>query len=463
MPTGDTTFLTPLAIAMTAAMCLLMVVLPRRYALFPVIAIISFMTLGEQVVVSGMHFSMMRVLALVGWVRILVRGEMRGFKMNRIDLVFTLWVLSSFTCSVLLWRTHENFINRLGFAYNALGLYFMFRMLIRDLEDIKRVFRMVALLLIPLAMMMLNEKLTGANLFSIFGGVSAITRIREGVLRCQGPFAHPILAGSFGATLCPLLFALLWQKGKDRLVGILGIVSALVVTITSASSGPAFALIFGLIGLAMWKWREHLRLVRWGIVATFLGLSLVMNAPVWFILGRVGLFAGSTGYHRAYIIDHFLRNFSEWWLVGVKDTAHWGALMADVTNEYVWQGVQGGLLTLLLFIAVIVQCFRGVGLTVRGMKNDSFMNRICVWVLGAALLAHVVNYLSIDYFDQNVVNWYLLLGMISTISGAYLSPKKASLAREVRPVALSPSISQAGSMRVACPRPIAGTKLPGRS
>jgi hypothetical protein len=421
--------LNTLGLIFIVTMCFFILILPRRYAIAPLIVITCYMTLGEDVLVNGFHFTMFRILALVGWVRILSRGEIRNFKINPIDKLFVCWVIANATCDVILWGTYAEFVNRLGFAYNALGLYFMFRILIRDLDDIKRTYRIVAVLIIPLGFFMLAEKITGHNAFAVFGGVDAITRVREGSLRCQGPFAHPILAGSFGATLCPLLFALWWQGARNRVIAVLGILSAITITVTSASSGPAFALMFGILALIMWNWRQHLRKLRWAIAITLIGLQMVMKAPVWFLLGRVSLFSGSTGFHRAYIIDHFIGHFSEWWLVGVKDTAHWGALMADVTNEYVFQGITGGLLTLVLFIWIIVRCFRGVGLTVRGMKDAPFADQISVWVLGAALLTHAVNYISIDYFDQNVVNWYMLLAMISTVSGSYLLAKRGVLLR----------------------------------
>jgi hypothetical protein len=413
-----------LGLAFIIAMCVLILIFPRRYAIVPLIIIICYMTLGENVLVNGLHFTLIRILALAGWLRILMRGEFRKFKMNSIDWLFIFWVISDVTCYMILWHDNAAFINRLGYAYNAIGFYFMFRVLIRDLDDIKRTYKIVAILIIPLGFFMLAEKITGHNAFAIFGGVDAITRIRDGSLRCQGPFAHPILAGSFGATLCPLFFALWWQGPRNRVIAVLGILSAVTITIASASSGPAFALMFGILGLIMWNWRQHLRKVRWAIVCTLIGLQVVMKAPVWFLLGRVSLFSGSTGFHRAYVIDHFINHFSEWWLIGEKNTSHWGAVMSDITNEYVFQGVEGGLLTLVFFIWIISRCFRGVGLTVRGMKDASFPDKMSVWVLGAALLTHAVNFISISYFDQNIVNWYMLLAMISTVSGAYLLVKQ---------------------------------------
>ena len=115
-----------------------------------------------------------------------------------------------------------------------------------------------------------------------------------------------------------------------------------------------------------------------------------MKAPVWFVIARADVFGGSTGWHRAALIDAAVKHFGDWWLVGIKDTGVWslGAthLLADVTNQYIWQGVQGGLLTMLLFILIIVLCFRGIGREVRATrKTRTLPDRLCIWSLGAAL------------------------------------------------------------------------------
>jgi hypothetical protein len=49
-----------------------------------------------------------------------------------------------------------------------------------------------------------------------------------------------------------------------------------------------------------------------------------MKAPVWFLIARIDLAGGSSGYHRAMLIDTFLRHFGDWWLLGTKDAFSWG-------------------------------------------------------------------------------------------------------------------------------------------
>jgi hypothetical protein len=437
--TDGTTFINGIGLGFTLFMCVLMLVLPRRFALIPVIILTCYMTMGERLMILGANFTMIRILTLVGWVRIIGRGEVYRLRLNGIDKAMIAWAISAIVIYTLLWQTGQAFINRLGFAYDTFGLYFLFRFLVRDLNDIKRTMRILAILIAPLAAAMLAEKLTGRNAFAVFGGVMEFTRIREGSLRCQGPFAHPILAGSFGATLLPFFLGM-WSQGKQvRLVVVLAALSCLVITVTSASSGPFLALLAGVGAFAMWSRRRWLRTIRWGILLALVGLHLVMKAPVWFIIARADVFGGSTGWHRAALIDAAVKHFGDWWLLGVKDTGVWSGqthLLADVTNEYVWQGVQGGLLTLVLFILIIVFCFRGVGRAVRAMrKTHPLTDLLCIWSLGASLFAHVVNYMSISYFDQNFVNWYLLLSMISTATGAYVFSLPRSSVASAMPLA----------------------------
>ncbi len=405
----------------TLVMCVLMIFLPRRYALVPVVIVMCFMTMGQAVLVMGLHFSMIRILALSGWTRLLLRREIRSVKLNAIDKAVIWWVISSVVINGLLWQTSDALINRLGLAYNAAGMYFLFRHLLRGLEEIIRVVRITAVLVIPLAALMVMEKMSGRNTFAVFGGVDPVTALRDGVLRCQGPFQHPILAGTFGATLLPLFIAL-WQQGRgNRLLAFLGILSSAVITVTSGSSGPILAGLAGVAAVCAWPLRQHFRVVIAGVLLVLIALQVVMKAPVWFLMARMDVFSGSTGFHRALVIDQAITHFFDWWLLGTKSVESWGeGLHGDITNEYVWQAINGGLLTLILFIVIIVRCFRKIG-RVQALKDQALLARRCVWGMGAALFAHVITFFSVQYFDQNFVNWYLLLAFISVATSRCIS------------------------------------------
>jgi hypothetical protein len=411
----EVTNLNTLGLLVLCGTGLLMLVLPRRYALLPVIIVTCFMTLGQVVLVGGLHFTMIRILVLFGWVRLFIRREFRPIHLNAVDKSVLAWTLVAIITHSLLWQTSDEFINRLGFGYNVLGMYFLFRFLLRSLEDIRHTFAMIAITVLPLAGAMLLERFTERNVFAVFGGVRAVTELRGGTLRCQGPFGHPILAGTFGASLLPLLASLWWQGRRYKWLAVIGVASATVIVATSGSSGPLMAYLAGCLGLLMWYGRRHMRLVRWGILLSFIALALVMKAPVWYLIQRVNIFSGSNGDHRALLIDQFVRHFSDWWLLGVKSTIGWAdENMWDITNQFVWEGVMGGLAEMALFITIIVFCFRTVGKAIHRLPaTHGHAQRRLVWALGATVFVHMASFMSISYFDQNGINWYLLLALIA--------------------------------------------------
>lgn len=88
--------------------------------------------------------------------------------------------------------------------------------------------------------------------------------------------------------------------------------------------------------------------------------------------------------------------------------------MMDITNHYVVQGVSGGVLKLVLFLAIIVASFKTVGRWFKG-EDRSSPAAILVWATGVSLFAHCLSFVSATYFDQIVVIWYWLLAVIAAI------------------------------------------------
>src|SRR5207302_10470392 len=96
----------------------------------------------------------------------------------------------------------------------------------------------------------------------------------------------------------------------------------------------------------------------------------------------------------------------------------------DITNMYVRVAIDGGMLTLMLFLTLLKRSFAGVGRALRAQRHASLPQQHCIWALGASLFAHVVTFLAVWYWDQNIVNWYLLLAMIAIVSGPAYGVRK---------------------------------------
>jgi len=425
---ANISFTTPSALCFMALMCILIFFLPRRFAFIPILLTGCYITLGQRIVIATLDFTMLRILILFGFARVIIKKEFFLLKLTKIDRTFIWWVIVSIVAYTLVYKTTGAFINRMGMSLDAIGCYFLFRIFIQDFHEIITLFKVLAIILLPLSIAMLIENATGRNLFSILGGVPEVTLIRDGKMRCQGAFRHPILAGTFGATTLPL-FASLWFNNL-RFLTVIGAISATIIAFTASSSGPLIAYVFGIIGLYLWLLRSHMRAIRWGIVGGALSLHIIMKAPVWYLSDRVSNIIGGTGWYRAALIDAAIKHFNEWWLIGTNFTAHWlpecfliSPGKIDITNQYISEAVNGGLLKMILFIYIIVLCFRNLGRLIREIEEQCFTMKITLWAMGASLFAHAVSFFSVSYFDQILIFWYLILSIISTASTFLKEPK----------------------------------------
>ena len=417
------TLLHPLVAIALALAIILILYLPRKYVIIPLLLSIFLIPRGQVVVLAGVHFTVARILILTALGRWAASGRSSplagGF--SSIDRVFALWALCYLAVFSLQWMQSQALIKSLGDFLDAMGGYFALRFLIRDREDVERAIKLLALIAIILAPCMVNEQMTHRNIFGWLGGIPSSPAVRDGQIRSQGSFAVYITAGVFGASLVPL-FIWLWTTGSSRLLACLGIVAATAITLTSHSSTPALAYAGGIVGLCFWPFRSRMRTFRWGIALTLTALHLVMKAPVWSLIARVDLTGASSGYQRYMLIDTCIRHFWDWWLLGVKDYNNWGFDMWDLSNQYVAYAVTGGLATLAFFLAIISRGFGKLG-TARKRVAGNLKHEWFLWCLCAALLAHVMAYFGIGYFDQMQFAWYALLAIIcAAVAGAMCAP-----------------------------------------
>ena len=212
------------------------------------------MTLGQGIELGSFHFPVIRMLLAVGLVRVIIRGERLAGRMNSLDWLMVVWAAWALISSLFHMDAFGVLVNHLGLVYNACGIYFLLRVFCQSLEDVVTLCRITAILLIPLSIMILFEKMTGHNLFSALGGVSEISEIRDGRIRAQGPFAHSILAGTVGAVCLPLMIGL-WQQ--HRKTAIAGIVACFSMIFASGSSGPIMSAVAAIGALFMWHWRNR--------------------------------------------------------------------------------------------------------------------------------------------------------------------------------------------------------------
>ena len=370
-----------------------------------------------------------------------------GLRFTALDRIFLWWVIATLAMGTAAGPSVQRFVNRAGVVFDAAATYFLCRCWVRDLDGLRHVAGFLAVLVVPLALGMIVEKISGRNFFYLLGGVAEYGEVRDGRLRCQGAFRHPILAGTYAATLLPCLVGLLFNP-HSRGLALVGSASAGIAVCASGSSGALLAMLTVAVGCASWRIKNHMRHFRWALVLVVLGFALVMNAPVWYLIARISTICGGTGWHRSYLIDQAVQHFGEWWLTGSTYTAHWapsGMVLPsdpnnmDITNQYIAEGLGGGVLKLGLFLYMIILCYKTVGRLVIKTTTFCFSDRIFVWSVGVSLTAHCVSFISISYFDQIVVMWYLLLASVSMLSSLETKdPLGTEDANAPRPIVVNP-------------------------
>jgi hypothetical protein len=404
-------------ILFTLVTSILLFRLPRNQASLPLLLGAAYITRTQVLEIGPMHFPVMRVLIAVGLIRAMMNGERISGGMNSLDRMVRLWAIWDI-CSIVFHQS-DVLVFRLGVLYDTVGVYYLFRVFIRGIEDIRIVFRMVCLLLIPLAATMLVEKFKGVNPLSFIGFGPSDVATTNDHFRAQGAFGHPILAGTAGAVCLPMAVCF-WRE--NRRLALAGLFATLAVVFASGSSGPIMTL-FAVVGaLSLWTIRARMRAIRWLAVLAIFALNFLMNDPIYFLMARIDITGGSTGYFRAQLIQSAINHLSEWWFAGTDHTRHWmlSGITADpnhtdMTNYYLQMGVWGGLPLMILFIWLIVAAFLRISQALRVRKGAPLADQFVIWTLGAILFGHATAFWSISYFDQTIVFLCLVLACIGSI------------------------------------------------
>jgi len=384
---------------------------PRKYFLVPYVVAACFVPTDQRIIIMGLDFTILRILVVAGVLRILLYGEQKLIKWNKLDMTILLWVFCSASVYVIQWMNTRAIINRFGVIFDVVGLYWLFRQKIRSWNDVKFVFTLLAIAVVILVPLVALEWSTGRNPFVILGRV--MTDVRSERYRCQAAFPHSIMLGLFWATLVPLFVGLGITQEKKVLYWI-AVAAAVFITMASASSTPILVLAIVLVGLLWFRWRQLTSKTGLFLLALLTVLHIVMRAPVWHLLARINVIGASTGWHRYNLIDKAIEHFGEWVFIGCRTTDHWGFGLGDLTNQYILEGVRGGFITLLIFLAMIYRVLKTL-LNLSIQEKDS-KEQFLIWCFFTMIIGHCAAFLGVSYFGQITMLWYMMLAIAGLLT-----------------------------------------------
>jgi hypothetical protein len=364
--------------------------------------------MNQELMIFNVNFTTLRILLFFGVLRLLMRSESRAIIWNKFDKLILSWSIIGSTVYIIQWQTFDAVINRSGTLFDLLLMYWLCRHVIRNWEDVTQAIKICALLAIITAPLIALEKLHESSYFSIFGPVAS--SFHRGRFRCAGSFPHAIMMGCFWASLLPLFYIQIKTR-RNKAFFWIAICSALSNVYFSGSSTPIMTVIAIILFWPIYKYRKHGNYFLWGTGAVLFFLHLIMNNPVWHLIGRINVFGGSTGWHRFHLFDNFIKHTSEWFFWGTKSTGHWGYGLEDVTNQYVLQGVRGGFVTLSLFVLITYLSIKIPGIL--SLQSNTQEEKWFAWGICVTMLGHVVTFWGVSYFGQINVLLYITYALVS--------------------------------------------------
>ena len=221
------------------------------------------------------------------------------------------------------------------------------------------------------------------------------------------------------------------------------------------------SLLFGLFALAMWRWRQWTRAACLAAVGAYLVLELVMSRPAYYLISKFDLTGSSTGWYRSRLIESTIEHLSEWWLFGTDRTSHWmhvtlgpGGQQTDITNYYIIDGrhrrTAGD-------AAVDGHDVEGVPFGGSNGARRSQIHRrangFMMWCLGAGLFAHACTSLSVAYFDQSMMFFWLNIAVISSMQSVHAPALATDRCRSSRSRS---AVAETASERTPVPTASAG-------
>ena len=411
----NTTVIHPLGAFVFITCAFLILTFNKDWVFVPILVILCFVSNAQRVSIAGMDFPFSRLIILTTWLRILIKGEHKTINFSKPDLILLMWLFARGFVYALQWGKREAVVYQLGEAFNTCGFYFMARAFISSSEDVKQFGRQLALIALPLSVFFAIEWVTGRNYFSIFGGVEFITWVRNGRLRCEGAFSHPLVAGYFWGVAIPFMATLYDKRGWHRKIAVTGTGCGLLIVASTASSTPVLGILAGMFGWCFYFVRNRIFHIVSGTITLIIVLHIYIRAPVWHLISRINVVGGSTGDHRYRLINAFFTNVTDWFFLGFRNTDLWGRGLGDVTNEFILQAVRGGFISLMLFVLLITYIMYLLQKRARIAENN-FAERFVTWNMWVVLFMQCTIFFSLSVFGQAAVLFYLSLGITASLA-----------------------------------------------
>jgi len=405
---------------------LLVFVLRHQFAFLVYVGVALFYPKYLVFDVGTLDVSAIRVLGMALLLRCLLSKRLRNrFVWNGLDKWVTVSVLTYLVVSCLTIPLSEALEGQAGLLNDTWIAYIATRLCIKEQKEFSLAAKGIGVLLVPLALLGLAEAFTSWQPYlpltrhCPWRPEIRVTEPRSGLNRAVGPFGHPILFGCCFAMFFPLIYWLRREAGAYRfLVYIL--CSIIILGALSSMSGGSWGMLGAvLVFLAFESKPLWVKPVLKLLLIQCVGIALVANRPVYYIIFSYLNPVGGAWWHRAKLIDCAIASFGEWYLLGYKgEDPGWGQYLGmrhtDVTNQFILNGVRYGIVGILVLCVVLVVSYKALVRAYR--RSNSVKVKSACWALGCSLSGVIISWTTTAYFSQMLTLFYVCMAMIGSVS-----------------------------------------------
>lgn len=426
----DTTIVHPLALVIFLAAAAWLFMGPRGKISWSLLVIACLISTAQRFSIITLDFGFIRAIGTLALIRILTYGELRSIRPHLADKAMLGFIVAMIFFTVAR-EGISGATQKAGVGLACFSVYWIGRSSIRSGHDLRMMMVAIGVLAIPVSIFMTIEQATGRNNFSLFGGVSEFTAIRDGKLRSQGSFCHPIIAGVFFASFAPLSIGVILSKSRGMISLLSGWIclglSAVIILMTNSST-PIAGLMLGVLAWCTFKFRRNLKTYLYVIVVLMIVGHFASSRGIHnVIFTKIDFTGSSTGMHRYLLIDGMLQNIPRWMILGDTNPGY-NKSFRDITNMYVMAGLTGGMVALTLLIVLIVQAFKSCTKAVRNARNRQDI--MTYYGLGCALFVMCVSFTAVACYGEGIVPFYMLVGAAISVGQR---PPGTKQTREVAP------------------------------
>ncbi len=374
-------------------------------------------------------FTASRIVMMLLFTSLFLRpNTLHSFRMEPIDWCIILFLVCQVVSTTLVSRNLMNtLINRSGMAFDLTLPYFAVRMIIKTKEDYIKYAKLLLAASIPLALLGLQQAITGYSMYSslsqyaAWGDIGDRQDMRFGFYRANVSFPVHILYGLYfvmAASICAGIFKFL---KSNRQLYITGVCVLGIGVFASMSSGPMLGAIVLISFLLFFRFRQFWKpIVGIGVIFC-LGVELLSNRHFYDVLGDFTL-DSSTAWYRSMLIEVaiFRNGMGGHWLFGygLEVDPGWGRLIdgrghTDMVNHFLLILSRFGLVGFVPFLGIL---FFGVQNLIQAfLKSRTVSVQWMVWCVAGGLVTLLVVFFRVSLFGQPRTVFYMILALCGSM------------------------------------------------